>query len=61
FQWVASFFHDDQEYAVYTPLDPFFILARRGADGTPELLSPAEFERIEAILPSLEDHFFDGL
>ncbi|MEM9244162.1 MAG: DUF3727 domain-containing protein [Cyanobacteria bacterium P01_F01_bin.153] len=61
FQWLASFFHNDQEYAVYTPLDPFFILARRGADGEPELLSPAEFERIESILPSLEDHFFEGL
>lgn len=61
FQWLASFFHEDQEYAVYTPLDPFFILARRGKDGQPELLPPAEFERIEALMPSIEDQFFDEL
>ena len=61
FQWLASFFHEDQEYAVYTPLDPFFILARRGSDGQPELLPPEEFDRIEALMPSIEDQFFDEL
>lgn len=61
FQWLASFFHEEQEYAVYTPLDPFFILARRNEDGTPELLSPEEFKRIEAVIPNLEDQFFEGL
>ena len=61
FQWLASFFHEDQEYAVYTPLDPFFILARRGKNGQPELLPPEEFDRIEALIPNIEDQFFDEL
>lgn len=59
--WLASFYHEEQEYAVYTPLDPFFILARINAEGKPELLSAEEFERLEPLLPMLEDQFFDGL
>ncbi|HLO52241.1 MAG TPA: DUF3727 domain-containing protein [Kamptonema sp.] len=59
--WLASFYHEEQEYAVYTPLDPFFILARMNADGKPELLSAEEFEKLEPLLPMLEDQFFDEL
>ena len=39
-QWLASFYHKEQEYAIYAPLDPFFLLARINANGKPELLSP---------------------
>jgi uncharacterized protein YrzB (UPF0473 family) len=53
-QWLASFYNEEQEYAVYTPLDPFFVLARINEAGQPELLSPEELQKIEPLLPSLE-------
>lgn len=59
--WLASFYHEEQEYAIYTPFDPFFILARMNAGGEPELLSEEEFRRLEPMLPMLEDQFFDEL
>ncbi|MEG4091428.1 DUF3727 domain-containing protein [Microcoleus sp. Pol12B4] len=59
--WLTSFYHEEQEYAIYTPLDPFFILARMDEDGKPELLSEEEFQRLEPMLPMLEDQFFDEL
>jgi Protein of unknown function (DUF3727)/Protein of unknown function (DUF1292) len=59
--WLTSFYHEEQEYAIYTPLDPFFILARINDDGKPELLSEEEFQRLEPLLPMLEDQFFDEL
>ena len=59
--WLTSFYHEEQEYAIYTPLDPFFILARMNDDGKPELLSEEEFQRLEPMLPMLEDQFFDEL
>jgi hypothetical protein len=60
-QLLASFYHEEQEYAIYTPLDPFFILARMDADGTPHLLSPEEMKKIEPMLPMLEDQLFDEM
>ncbi len=59
--WLTSFYYEEQEYAIYTPLDPFFILARMNDDGKPELLSEEEFQRLEPMLPMLEDQFFDEL
>lgn len=59
--WLTSFYHEEQEYAIYTPLDPFFILARMDDEGKPELLSEEEFQRLEPMLPMLEDQFFDEL
>lgn len=59
--WLTSFYHEEQEYAIYTPLDPFFILARMSDDGKPELLSPEEYQKLEPLLPMLEDQFFDEL
>ena len=59
--WLTSFYHEEQEYDIYTPLDPFFILARMNGDGKPELLSEEEFQRLEPMLPMLEDQFFDEL
>ena len=59
--WLTSFYYEEQEYAIYAPLDPFFILARMNDDGKPELLSEEEFQRLEPMLPMLEDQFFDEL
>jgi hypothetical protein len=58
---LARFYHEEQEYAVYTPLDPFFLLARMKSNGKAELLSDEERERIEPFLPMLEDQLFDEL
>ncbi|MEB3212041.1 MAG: DUF3727 domain-containing protein [Leptolyngbyaceae bacterium] len=55
-QLIASFFHEEQEYAIYTPLDPLLFFARMGPDGQPNVLSPEEFERVR---PYLENHLFD--
>ncbi|HBE21853.1 MAG TPA: DUF3727 domain-containing protein [Cyanobacteria bacterium UBA11149] len=58
FQLLASFYHEEQEYGVYTPLDPLLFLARTNSDGNPELLSPEEFKKVQ---PLLEDLLFDEL
>ncbi len=55
-QLLASFYHDDQEYAIYTPLDPLLFFARITHTGKPELLSPEEFRKVQ---PLLEEHLFD--
>ncbi|MCS6813953.1 MAG: DUF3727 domain-containing protein [Cyanobacteria bacterium] len=61
-QLLANFYVEDQEYGICTPLDPFFIPARLGADGKPQLLSPEEHERIEPMLSDIiEAHLFDDL
>jgi Protein of unknown function (DUF3727)/Protein of unknown function (DUF1292) len=60
-QLLSSFYHEDQEYAIYAHLDPYFILARMGDDGKPVLLSPEELKRIEPLLPMIEDQLFDVL
>ncbi|MBW4497286.1 MAG: DUF3727 domain-containing protein [Oscillatoria princeps RMCB-10] len=53
-QWLVSFYQEEQEYAIYTPLEPFFILARMNPSGQPQLLSPEELKKLEPILPELE-------
>ncbi len=64
-QLLASFYHEEQEYAIYTPLDPFFILARLDENGEPQLLSDEELEKLEPMLPSLEgmleEHLFSEM
>lgn len=60
-QLLASFWHEEQEYAIYTPLDPYFILARLDEDGEPHLLSQEELKKIEPMLPMLEDQLFDEM
>ncbi|HEY9699247.1 MAG TPA: DUF3727 domain-containing protein [Trichocoleus sp.] len=47
FQQLASFFHEEQEYVVCTPLDPLLFLARMNAGGQPELLSIEELEALQ--------------
>jgi Protein of unknown function (DUF3727)/Protein of unknown function (DUF1292) len=60
-QLLATFYHDDQEYAIYTPMDPYFILAQLDANGNPRILSPEELKRLEPLLPMIEDQLFDEL
>jgi hypothetical protein len=60
-QLIASFYHEDQEYAIYTPLDPYFILAQLDDQGNPRILSPEELKKLEPLLPMLEDQLFDEL
>lgn len=58
-QYLASFYFEEQEFAVYAPLDPCFILARMDEDNEPHLLSPEELKKLEPMLETLEDQLFD--
>lgn len=49
FQQLASFFYEEQEYVVCTPLDPLLFFARITVQGQPELLSPEEFQQLLAL------------
>lgn len=58
FQLLASFYYEEQEYGIYTPLDPLLFFARRNKLGQPELLSPEEFKKVQ---PMLEELLFEEL
>lgn len=64
-QLLASFYNEEQEYAIYTPLDPFFILGRLNEAGQPQLLDDRELAQLEPMLPSLEamleEHLFNDM
>lgn len=49
FQQLASFFHEEQEYVICTPIDPLLFFARLNTKGQPELLSPEEFQDLMAL------------
>lgn len=55
-QLLATFYHKEQEYAIYTPLDPLLFFARITKTGQPELLSPEEFRKVQ---PLLEEQLFN--
>jgi Protein of unknown function (DUF3727)/Protein of unknown function (DUF1292) len=55
-QLLATFYQEEQEYAIYTPLDPLLFFARITATGQPELLSPEEFRKVQ---PLLEEQLFN--
>jgi hypothetical protein len=57
-QFLASFYYEEQEFGIYAPLDPFFVLARMDND-QPKLLSKEELEKIEPLLPMIEDQLFE--
>ncbi|MFY7805154.1 MAG: DUF3727 domain-containing protein [Limnoraphis robusta] len=59
--WLTSFYCEEQEYGIYTPVEPFFILARQNDQGQPQLLSAEELREIEPLLPLIEDQLFDDL
>jgi hypothetical protein len=58
FQYLASFYHEEQEYGIYTPLDPLLFFARKNKEGQLVLLSPEEFKKVQ---PLLEELLFDEL
>lgn len=58
FQFLASFYQEEQEYAIYTPLDPLLFFAKRNAVNELEMLSPEEFKKVQ---PYLEDLLFEEL
>lgn len=49
FQQLASFFFEEQEYVVCTPIDPLLFFARLNSNGQPELLSPEEFHDLSSL------------
>lgn len=55
-QLLTKFYFEEQEYAIYTPLDPLLFFARTSKTGEPELLSPEEFRQVQ---PLLEEHLFN--
>ncbi len=55
-QLLANFYHEDQEYAIYTPLDPLLFIAKITKTGEPVLLSPEEFRKVQ---PLLEEQLFN--
>jgi len=58
FQRLANFYHEEQEYGIYTPIEPLLFLAQRNQAGQLELLSPEEFHKLQ---PWLEELLFDAL
>lgn len=60
-QWVASFYQEEQEYSIYVPLDPLFIVARQNKEGEVELLSEEEESELKPMLPTLEELIQDQI
>ncbi|MEO1622828.1 MAG: DUF3727 domain-containing protein, partial [Cyanobacteria bacterium J06632_3] len=58
FQMLATFFHEDAQYTLCTPLDPLLFFATRDSDGAIELVDPEDFQ---AMRSQLEDKLFDVL
>jgi hypothetical protein len=58
FQILVTFFHQDVEYTVCTPVDPLLIFAQMAADGTAQVVPPEDFEHLRA---DLEATLFDLL
>ena len=46
YELLVSFMADGEEYGLYIPLDPFFIVARM-VDGQAELVEGEDFDRIQ--------------
>jgi hypothetical protein len=56
FQLLATFYHNDQEYGIYTPLVPLLFFAKAQPDGQLELLS---LDELKTIQPILEEWMFN--
>jgi Protein of unknown function (DUF3727)/Protein of unknown function (DUF1292) len=62
YQLLATFFNEEQEYAIYTPIDPVLFVVRLNEGKPPQLLSPEEFQAIESKLqPFFEEHLFEEM
>ncbi|HEY9296571.1 MAG TPA: DUF3727 domain-containing protein, partial [Phormidium sp.] len=57
-QLLASFYDEEKEYSIYTPLAPLVFFGRFNEDGKAELLADEEFERVR---PLLEDQLFSQM
>jgi len=59
FQLLATFFHQDKKYGIFTPLDPPLIYVALPDGGDPYLLnpedSPALFDQLNAVLLDLDE------
>lgn len=51
-QFLASFYHSQQKYSIYTPMTPLLFFAKQNWDKEIELVSPEE-ERFQSILEEL--------
>ncbi|MEM9945265.1 MAG: DUF3727 domain-containing protein [Cyanobacteria bacterium P01_D01_bin.36] len=58
FQMLATFFHEESQYTLCTPLDPLLFFATRSAAGEIALVEPEEFQKMRS---QLEDKLFDVL
>lgn len=59
YQPLATFYHEEEEFTVCTPIDPLLLFARRNAHGVLELVPPEEVQALEPFLePFLEDMLF---
>jgi hypothetical protein len=59
---ATGFFYKEQEYAIYTPLNPMLFVALMKQGQQPELLSPEEFREIQPIIEQhLEEQLFDDM
>lgn len=58
FQTLASFFHQDIEYAICTPVNPLLLFAQILPTGEGQIIPPQEFERLR---PQIESILFDVL
>jgi len=56
YQPLATFYHEEEEFGIYTPRDPLLLFARRNAAGVLELVPPEEVQELE---PFLEDKLFE--
>lgn len=56
FQFLASFFNQEEEYTIYTPLVPLLFFARETQTDQLELLSAEEYKKVQ---PLLEDLLFN--
>ncbi|NEO27341.1 MAG: DUF3727 domain-containing protein [Kamptonema sp. SIO4C4] len=52
FQWLATFYHDETEYEIYTPLHPLLFFAKQPPTGDLQFLS---FEELQQLQPRLQD------
>ncbi|WP_299484973.1 DUF3727 domain-containing protein [Acaryochloris sp. IP29b_bin.137] len=62
YQLLATFFEEEQEYSIYTPIDPVLFVVRLRDKMQPELLSPKEFQSLQPKLqPLLEERLKEDL
>jgi hypothetical protein len=59
---TMSFFHEEREYAIYTPLNPVMFVARLQSGKPPTLISPEEFKVLQPLIDQqLEDQMFEDM